>query len=1451
MTKTFALAILLVFFSSTETVKAQQIKTVISEHIKFTSSAFQEGTYISVRIIFPKDREKMDVRFTFPEGIEYAGYTLEKNSAIRKVIPKEKNSPNSPILTVLSRPGATIHLLVKRKITKKGYDTLKMRLPLQDEVSAIVDEVTVATKKSNDYFLNVPNLIVLPQKVKENPQGGYLRVFSIENKNTAGKRVGIINDIYFSVKHPLGIKTRKMIYNKKVLTPVGKVPEHIGQNGGEDLYMIRISEGLKEKGGVLITEEYTAKGCEANGEVTYEAYWGENTLKLYEVSSAVQSVTMEVASDEKPDVVLNPQSTATYFKWDDGFCGNTLGMFTAQYINKGNATAYNLQLTLYEEEEKYKLYKPTNFRIIDYKGKELTIPESVIQMPEGALGKHIINFAELENFNDLGLGETDMGLTDEDGDGIRDDLAPEGKLNIRFDLVKDDTIPCISSTKGVFSVNPITELTYRSLCGDSFHKQERLNDYTFKRKVKGVEDTSQFPTLLPLNQPTSASISFTASITSADNIQQLQSHRREIARRKYFYELSLPEGVAMKNVRFYKNRTSVAPVIVLPAVSSGGTFSYTTADEVEGYITFDLVLTTCKANKVSLQYSVGQMDKDRYNTYCKIPYICERKIIATECPDICFKNAPKTLSTTIERADNSYGWTDYTMAERQKRGKISGEDWKRVLLLDDIEVISEGVQLGETSKNLYYCVRVPKTVTLLPKQISLKVGEHAITLVAKQGVLSQTTDNENNYFLWNLTEALPSEGVWANERFTAVATYQVKSCTAEDVTSVTELKEEIHSFFYRLDNTKEQAISEKGYHTGALHCGKESKNVFYIVNIPDRVVRATYKLKDCVLFTLRSTAVIDTLQSATVAIFKDEYRPKRLVQTIEIKVPKGYDLVKPVAYYYLENTVTNVVYIPLNSFTTAEDKDFKVYTYANPKKGMEGYLPPEIISVQNNENQYIEVFVQPTCKAKVSTSEGEAFDHHQLVTIEVSYEDAYYHYANSGERKIRCENSTYTLLYAGQRSVTLQSITPEHIKIDSETFFIDFRVGNLNEEAVTNVHLIVPEIEGIEVVRLLEIDSITQEIQKVISARDIQGKKYYSLSELQAHTDKVYRLEYRVTNCDMTHFVVKVYAGRGCGDSLMECHRHQLVYNVEIEKEATPNIVIEEQPESQALCSGERAVFTSVAKLSSASAIEKTISYQWQELTGKNIQWKDIDTEKGTVASGDKVMLLLNSVSRDLNGNKYRVKYSYTAVETTTVHYSEEAILRVNYLTIAQQPTSAVYIQNTLPSPLYVEMKGRTTPVYQWYENTTNTNVGGRTVGSHTNSYIPSTEAVGERYYYVTITGKCGTVTSSVAKIEVKADSFSPMNKLKGITVYNGISANGDGKDDYFYIEGIEYYPNNRVRIYNRGGEKIFDIEGYNNASRIFRGAGNIPLGTYYYIIEYYDRFEQKQTKVGCLYIQK
>ncbi len=74
------------------------------------------------------------------------------------------------------------------------------------------------------------------------------------------------------------------------------------------------------------------------------------------------------------------------------------------------------------------------------------------------------------------------------------------------------------------------------------------------------------------------------------------------------------------------------------------------------------------------------------------------------------------------------------------------------------------------------------------------------------------------------------------------------------------------------------------------------------------------------------------------------------------------------------------------------------------------------------------------------------------------------------------------------------------------------------------------------------------------------------------------------------------------------------------------------------------------------------------------------------------------------------------------------------------------------------------------------------------------------------------------------------------ITVYNAVSPNGDGKNDVFYIEYIDLLPdtkNNRVSIFDRWGNVVFEVGDYDNTTRVFRGIGSngneLPNGVYYY----------------------
>uniref|UniRef100_UPI002632B2AF T9SS type B sorting domain-containing protein n=1 Tax=uncultured Aquimarina sp. TaxID=575652 RepID=UPI002632B2AF len=93
------------------------------------------------------------------------------------------------------------------------------------------------------------------------------------------------------------------------------------------------------------------------------------------------------------------------------------------------------------------------------------------------------------------------------------------------------------------------------------------------------------------------------------------------------------------------------------------------------------------------------------------------------------------------------------------------------------------------------------------------------------------------------------------------------------------------------------------------------------------------------------------------------------------------------------------------------------------------------------------------------------------------------------------------------------------------------------------------------------------------------------------------------------------------------------------------------------------------------------------------------------------------------------------------------------------------------------------------------------------------------------------------------------------LTVFNEFSPNNDGVNDQFYIDCIDRYPNNKLTIYNRWGNIVYQKDGYDNT---FDGTSNgravlytedkLPVGTYYYIL---DLGDGNEPKAGWLYINR
>lgn len=115
-------------------------------------------------------------------------------------------------------------------------------------------------------------------------------------------------------------------------------------------------------------------------------------------------------------------------------------------------------------------------------------------------------------------------------------------------------------------------------------------------------------------------------------------------------------------------------------------------------------------------------------------------------------------------------------------------------------------------------------------------------------------------------------------------------------------------------------------------------------------------------------------------------------------------------------------------------------------------------------------------------------------------------------------------------------------------------------------------------------------------------------------------------------------------------------------------------------------------------------------------------------------------------------------------------------------------------------------------------------------SLIPS-------YNYVQHGVNTGGGGSRNSSVEVDNTTVRLLNEIaeeedSALIVYNFVTANLDGKNDYFYIQGLSTLEEYELLIFNRYGNVIFQSKDYNND---WNGK-NLEPGTYFYKFKYHDK---------------
>ncbi|MBK9736723.1 MAG: gliding motility-associated C-terminal domain-containing protein [Saprospiraceae bacterium] len=115
----------------------------------------------------------------------------------------------------------------------------------------------------------------------------------------------------------------------------------------------------------------------------------------------------------------------------------------------------------------------------------------------------------------------------------------------------------------------------------------------------------------------------------------------------------------------------------------------------------------------------------------------------------------------------------------------------------------------------------------------------------------------------------------------------------------------------------------------------------------------------------------------------------------------------------------------------------------------------------------------------------------------------------------------------------------------------------------------------------------------------------------------------------------------------------------------------------------------------------------------------------------------------------------------------------------------------------------------------------------------PVVKPVEETVFTVTITDKNGCEYVDDIKICINED---PLSLFKAVSI---ITPNGDGSNDELYFAGLESFPKNSLKIFNRWGGLIFEAKGYQSYGTLFNGMRNgnrLPADTYYYVLIFEDQ---------------
>jgi len=1461
----FISSLLLFFIISTAYSQNIISRLTLDSTINIATVNFEAPLVIQLKI--PKEQTSVTLKVSFPEGINYSRIEVpQQEKTLVKVEKTTDSTINHPVFVVTAKPQSVVNFLVYRKFSK----CVKANVNYNDIVEAMIGGKTIEKSTSVPYQFRFPKLSIVTEPIEVGKKGENKRGFSVKNLGE-----GAIKEFYLSVQYPDNIKNKALYYKKNgedhLLVPESTVPKGLANKGR---YFYKVNAGVLKKEsviGVSFSEIYEITNCFSSTPIQYQVYWGSDftTEGLFETSK----ITEKIVSNYTVSNLLSYQE------------GKIRGEITDEVVYKGKITINSIDKTIQTGEKSY-------FKV---------------QLPVGITP--VFSLGDLKNVVPLSQNVTEYTF-----------LLPQGKKkNDSFDytlkLQTNKKLTFVPSSKMVYYT---TEESGRETC-----RATPLYTSIKKEITIPIEETLLHPIKLQTTDDTFSHTTTTQTIvlgniltndsyntqsvtmasvtisttTTLTNIPYIATATGEV-----FLPAHTPAGTYTLTYRLCAktppyNCSEVATVTIIVSPSHiklqtvDDTFSHTTTTQTivlgniltnDSYNTQSVTTasvtistTTTLTNVPYIEITTGEVFLPAhtpagtytlsYSLCAKIvPYNCSEvatvTIIVSPSPiklqtiDDIFSHTTTTQTIVLGNilTNDSYNTQSVTTASVTISTTTALTNSPYIATSTGEVLLPAHTPAGTYTLTYSLCAKTPPYNCSGVAIVTIKVNSSPIKLQTTDDTFSHTTTTQT-IVLGNIltndsynTQSVTTASVTISTTTTSINVPYIATATGE-VFLPAQTPAGTYTLTYSLcAKTAPYNCSEVTTVTVIVNPSpiklQTTDDTFSHTTTTQTIVLGNILTNDSYNTQSVTTASV-TISTTTTSINV----PYIATQTGEVFLPAHtsagtytvtYSLCAKTAPYNCSGVATVTVIVsssPINLQTT--DDTFSHTTTTQT------IVLGNILTNDNYNSQSV-----TTASVTISTTTA-------LTNVP-------YIATSTGEVLLPAHTlaGTYTLTYSlctntppyncSEVATVTIIVSPPLVIARDDTYTVTIGTTTITESIYSN-------------------DSIGEQTPNasLVNFQSIGGSKdsdnFYVLSVNlagnvlipQGTPTGTYTLQYRICDVKDSH---------NCATATITVRVTEIPTPLIIARDDTYTITIGTTTITESIYSndsiGEQIPNTSLVNFQSIGGSKDSDNFY---VLSVNLAG-NVLIPQGTPIGTYTLEYRICDIHHQSNCDTAIVKVSITSppVPPSTLVVTPDKFTYTGNAIVGNILDNDTIDDNPIEFPnddinIEAEEPTDTAPYIE-------TSTGNVIVPTHTpaGTYTLNYELCIEN---LTI---CDATTVEVIVPDnptppappkpQEDETATPTNVL---IPYNAISLNDDNKNDYFHIEGIEKYPDNIVRIYNKEGLKVFEVTGYDNKNQSFKGftegevavkkSLELPVGTYFYFIEYTDENHQLQRKIGWLYLRK